>query len=217
MEAATSGAASGPGESVLVLGFESADHPLDAWMARALELAGDAGGIVPEGAGTTRRGDGASREGAAGAWRDAFLKAPYLRDTLVCLGVLSETFETAITWERFEAFDAGVREATEAAVKRVCGEGSVACRFTHAYPDGPAPYYTVLAPARRGGELAQWGEIKAAASEAIGRLGGTITHHHSVGRDHRQGYDRERLKPSRARSPPRSPRSIRAGPSIRAC
>jgi alkyldihydroxyacetonephosphate synthase len=192
VEAATSGAAAGPGECVLVLGFESADHALDPWMARALELCRDAGGSMPDGAGATRRGDGATRDGAAGAWRDAFLKAPYLRDTLVCLGVLSETFETAVTWDRFEAFHAGVMQAAQEAVTRVCGAGSVACRFTHAYPDGPAPYYTVLAPARRGSELAQWGEIKAAASEAIGRLGGTITHHHAVGRDHRPGYDRER-------------------------
>jgi alkyldihydroxyacetonephosphate synthase len=192
VEAATSGAAGAPDESILVLGFESADHPLDAWMARALALVREAGGLVAEGAGETRRGESAPREGAAGAWRDAFLKAPYLRDTLVCLGVLSETFETAVPWDRFEAFHAGVMEATQQAVRRVCGQGSVACRFTHAYPDGPAPYYTVLAPARRGSELAQWGEIKAAASEAIGRLGGTITHHHSVGRDHRPGYDLER-------------------------
>ena len=191
-EAATSGAASAPGEAVLVLGFESADHPLDAWMERALELCRDAGGAVPEGAGATKRGDAAPRDGAAGAWRDAFLKAPYLRDTLVCLGVLSETFETAVTWDRFEAFHAGVVQAAQDAVVRVCGAGSVACRFTHAYPDGPAPYYTVLAPARRGSELAQWAEIKAAATDALLRLGGTVTHHHSVGRDHRPGYDRER-------------------------
>jgi alkyldihydroxyacetonephosphate synthase len=78
------------------------------------------------------------------------------------------------------------------AVKRVCGTGSVSARFTHVYPDGAAPYYSVLAPARRGSELSQWAEIKAAASEAILDLGGTITHHHAVGRDHRPWYDRER-------------------------
>ena len=69
------------------------------------------------------------------------------------------------------------------------------CRFTHVYPDGPAPYYTVLAPARRGAELEQWDEIKAAASEAIIAAGGTITHHHAVGRDHRPWYDRQRPEP----------------------
>jgi len=68
----------------------------------------------------------------------------------------------------------------------------VACRFTHVYPDGAAPYYTVLAPGRRGSEIEQWAEIKAAASEALLAAGGTITHHHAVGRDHRPWYDRER-------------------------
>ncbi len=190
LEALTSGAGAGD-EAVLVLAFESADHPLDAWIARALELCRDAGGVAPETA-VSRRDGGGAREGAAGAWRQAFLQAPYLRDSLVGMGVLSETFETAITWDRFEEFHLAVLESARSAVTRVCGTGSVACRFTHAYPDGPAPYYTVLAPARRGAELAQWGEIKATASEALLACGGTITHHHAVGRDHRPWYDRER-------------------------
>ena len=69
------------------------------------------------------------------------------------------------------------------------------CRLTHVYPDGAAPYFTVLAPARRGSELEQWDEVKAAASEAIMAAGGTITHHHAVGRDHRPWYDRQRPEP----------------------
>ena len=190
-EAANSGAGNGQ-DAVLVLGFESADHPLDAWAARALECCREAGGIVPEGAGETRTDAGASREGAAGAWRSAFLGAPYLRDVFVRLGVISETFETAITWDRFEEFHAGVMAATRDAVKRVCGTGWVTCRFTHVYPDGPAPYYSVIARGRPGSELEQWAEIKQAASEALIRLGGTITHHHSVGRDHRPWYDQQR-------------------------
>jgi alkyldihydroxyacetonephosphate synthase len=108
------------------------------------------------------------------------------------MSVLVETFETAITWDRFETFHREVMRAAGSAVKRVCGAGSVACRFTHVYPDGPAPYYTVLAPARRGSELEQWAEIKSAASEAVLALGGTITHHHAIGRDHRPWYDRQR-------------------------
>lgn len=60
------------------------------------------------------------------------------------------------------------------------------------YPDGPAPYYTVIAPGRRGGELEQWAAIKTAASDALLRHGGTITHHHAVGRDHRPWDDQER-------------------------
>jgi alkyldihydroxyacetonephosphate synthase len=67
----------------------------------------------------------------------------------------------------------------------------VSCRFAYVYPDGPSPYYSVYAPGRRGQELEQWDAIKHAASEAILALGGTITHHHAVGRDHRTWYLRE--------------------------
>jgi alkyldihydroxyacetonephosphate synthase len=194
LEAMNSGAGDGS-HAVLVLGFESADHALDAWMARALELCRDGGGVVPEGAATTRTDPGTTREGAAGAWRRAFLQAPYLRDVLIGFAVFSETFETSITWDRFEEFHAGVMHATRDAIRRVLGAGSVTCRFTHVYPDGPAPYYTMMGPARRGSEIEQWREIKTAASEAVLGLGGTITHHHAVGRDHRPWYDRQRPEP----------------------
>ena len=147
-EAVTSGAGDGDA-AVLVLGFESADHPLDAWMERAVELCRDAGGAVPDGAVATRSDGEGARQGAAGAWRNAFLNAPYLRDVLVRASCISETFETAITWDRFEAFHAAVSEAARDAVKRVCGAGSVTCRFTHVYPDGPAPAPCSTAPDRR--------------------------------------------------------------------
>ena len=82
---------------------------------------------------------------------------------------------------------------------------------------GPAPYYTVLAKARRGDEVAQWDEIKAAVSDTVIDAGGTITHHHAVGRDHRPWYDRQRPdrfggRPAggQARARSRRPCSIRA-------
>jgi alkyldihydroxyacetonephosphate synthase len=199
-EALTAGAGDGS-HAVLVLGFESADHPLDAWIARALELCRDGGGLVPEGAvrtraarggGTPEARSGGDGDGAARAWRRAFLQAPYVRDVLVACSVIAETFETAIPWREFTDFHRRVMGATRDAVERVCGAGSVACRFTHVYADGAAPYYSVLAPARAGSELEQWAEIKAAALETVISGGGTVTHHHAVGRDHRAGYDRER-------------------------
>jgi alkyldihydroxyacetonephosphate synthase len=179
-------------EAVLVLAFESADHPLDPWIKRALECCADHGGRLPADAGKTRSDENATHEGAAGAWRNAFLNAPYLRDTVVAMGMVSDTFETAITWERFPEFHRQMTECATDAVKRVCGKGTVTCRFTHVYPDGPAPYYTILAPGRRGSEMEQWDEIKAAVSERLIQLGGTITHHHAVGRDHRPWYDQQR-------------------------
>jgi alkyldihydroxyacetonephosphate synthase len=174
------------GETALVLGLESLALPLEGEAALALALCTDAGLRVVE----------AGARGASGqAWRSAFLRAPYLREQLVLLGVLVETFETAVTWDRFDALVEAVTAATTRALHEVCGGGTVTCRVTHAYPDGAAPYFTVLAPARRGSEVAQWDDVKAAASEALLGAGGTVTHHHAVGRDHRPWYDRQRPEP----------------------
>jgi len=197
-EAATS-AGVGDGSAVLVLGFESADHPLDAWIARAVECCADHGGATPEGVRLSSPSSSPPTDergaGTADAWRAAFLRAPYGRDAMVALGCIAETFETAVTWSGFAALHRGVTESVEKALLDVCGGGRMTCRFTHVYPDGPAPYFTVLAPSRHGSQLEQWAEVKAAASDAILAHGGTITHHHAVGRDHRRWYDRQRPEP----------------------
>jgi alkyldihydroxyacetonephosphate synthase len=174
------------GEAALVLGLESLRTPLDQEAAVALEIAGDTGLRVIE---------HGPRGQAGEAWRSTFLRAPYLRESLMLLGILAETFETAITWDRLDAFVEAVTKAVEDALQRVCGGGKVGCRFTHVYADGAAPYFTVVAPARRGSEAVQWDEVKAAASAAVITAGGTITHHHAVGRDHRPWYDRQRPGP----------------------
>jgi len=173
--------------ALLVLGFESADHPVDLAMDRALELCREHRGEISE-----RRGGADGGADAVGSWRQAFLGAPYMRDLFVASGVLSETFETAITWERFPAF----HERVIGVAQEMLGEhGQVSCRFTHVYPNGPAAYFTVIAPARRGEEVEQWWAIKRAVSDTIIDAGGTITHHHAVGRDHRPWYDRQRPEP----------------------
>ena len=181
-------------QALLVLGFESADHPVEGAMERALEICEEHGGLS---VGSRPGGEGGD---AVASWRGAFLGAPYMRDVLVAMGVLCETFETAITWEGFPAMHervcGAVREAMdEAAAAGARGTGQVSCRFTHVYADGPAAYYTVIAPARRGEEAEQWGAIKAAASDALMASGATITHHHAVGRDHRRWYDGQRPEP----------------------
>ena len=190
-EALNTGAGDGT-RSLLLLGFESADHGLDPWMDRALAIARGLGGEVKEGVGVTRETGEGAREGEAGTWRSMFLKGPYLRDALTRLGMIVETFETAVTWDRFDAFHAAVIEATTRAAIEIAGSAVVTTRLTHVYPDGAAPYFTVIAPGKASGRVAQWDEIKIAASEAILAHGGTITHHHAVGRDHRAFYDRER-------------------------
>jgi alkyldihydroxyacetonephosphate synthase len=121
---------------------------------------------------------------------------PYWRDTAVGNGLIMDTFETATTWDKFEAFYKGVRKDVAQAVQQATGHPAfVSCRFTHIYPDGPAPYFTIAALGSAQGDvasaLAAWREIKLAANEAVIKHGGTITHHHAVGRDHRPGYEQE--------------------------
>jgi alkyldihydroxyacetonephosphate synthase len=178
--------------SLLIVTFESADHPLDAWFSRAVEICREFNGTSPEELSGTSTASDAARRGAAGAWRNAFIAGGHRHDAFVRLGLVMETFETAVTWDHFPEFHKAVMTATEDAVRRVCGRGMVSCRFAYVYPDGPAPYYTVLGQGRPGSELDQWTEIKAAASDALNAAGGTITHHHAVGRYHRPWYDRER-------------------------
>ncbi len=186
-EAHNTGAGDGKA-AIMVLAFELGDHPLDAWIGRALECCADHGG-VPERMGAAD----AHREGAAGQWRHAFIRMPYAREPLVGRAIIADTFETAITWERFEAFHDKVKTATEIAIREATGRsGQVTCRFTHIYPDGPAPYFSFHALGRHGELANQWGAIKSAAGDALIAEGGTITHHHAVGRDHRPWYDRQR-------------------------
>jgi alkyldihydroxyacetonephosphate synthase len=186
---------------ILVLGFESADHPVDAWMNRALELAADHGGSYDRDtvAQSLKPKSGerkSSRAGAAGVWRNAFIRMPHYRDVSLGLGIISDTFETAITWDRFEHLYENARAQTERAIREVAGhEAQVSCRFTHVYPDGPAPYFSWSALGTRTGalanSLAKWREIKAATAEIVVNLGGTVTHHHAVGRDHRAAYEKQ--------------------------
>lgn len=178
------------GEAVLLVAFESADHPLGPWIERALAILKAEGGVCSDG--PILREDVGSAAAAAATYKQSFLRAPYMQSALVSLGVLADTFETACSWDRFEALDSAVRGEVLAVLQKECGGGVIGRRFTHVYPDGPAPYYTFLAEAKEGLELEQWKAIKEAASRAILNNGGTITHHHAVGRTHRPYYHAER-------------------------
>ena len=180
--------------AVLVLGFESSDLPQGEQLRQVIEIARDCGGSVNDD--QVRIVDGSSEEArrpeAVGAWRNSFINAPYQRNIAMGMGLVAETLETSITWERWPSLDAAVRGALQDALNRVCGGGRVTCRFTHVYPDGPAPYYTFEGMGRPGSEIPMHQEIKQAASDAVMGAGGTITHHHAVGRVHRPWYDQQR-------------------------
>lgn len=185
------------GRHILLVAFESADHPLGPWIERALEITADHRGICPRGPRLRDAADDGAQHAAKDAasdWKAAFLDAPYLQSSLVGLGLVADTFETACTWRGFPALHAAVEQAVGEAMRRGSGgaRGHLGCRFTHVYPDGPAPYYTFVCAAKPGAELEDWRAIKAAASDAILAHGGTITHHHAVGRVHRPWAERQR-------------------------
>ncbi len=184
-------------QALLIIGFESAELPQDHAVWDAVGIARDAGGTIDDEA--VRVSDGSDeevgRQGAVGAWRNSFVRAPYNRNLTAGLGMIGDTFETSMTWDRWPAFHAHVTEAVSDALQRVCGGGTLSCRFTHVYPDGPAPYYSFSGLGRVGAEIEMWSAIKKAASDAVIAGGGTITHHHAVGRDHRPWYDQQRPEP----------------------
>lgn len=180
---------------VLVLGFESASRPMDDAMSVALEICQDHGGTVPDGVRSTDSEQQTTRTGAAGTWRSSFIRMPYQRDALAQSSMIVETFETSCTWDKVEQLRDAVNAAAMSAFESLGITGVVSCRFTHVYPDGPAPYFGIYAGGTWDKTVEQWDQIKAAVSQVLLEHRATITHHHSVGRDHRPWYDQQRSEP----------------------
>ena len=157
--------------ALLIVGYEGEGESISrrrSIASRALR----AGGAVPLGKAPGR------------AWEHGRYSGPYLRDELLDRGVFVETLETSHTWSRYEELYRAVGDAISGALEAGGTPGLVMCHLSHAYPDGASLYYTFMAPQREGRELEQWAETKRAACEAIVSHGGTVTHHHAVGRDH---------------------------------
>lgn len=123
-------------------------------------------------------------EDVARAWEHGRFNAPYLRDSLLASGALCETLETATTWANLHRLKTAVTGTVTSALRDSGSPALVLCHISHVYPSGASLYFTVLA-GQRGDALAQWKTVKAAVSQTIVDNGGTITHHHAVGADHR--------------------------------
>lgn len=174
--------------ALMILGFESGHLPVDHAMHSAVAMTRDHGG---------RPEDNSGSNDSVSDWRQAFFRQPYLRDLLMDYGMILDTFETAVPWSSLPDFYYNVRDATHAAIERVCGHGLVTARTTHAYPDGISLYFSFFARSRVGALTEQWQEIKAAASDAVMDGGGTISHHHAMGRDHKPWARQEIPQPFR--------------------
>lgn len=128
--------------------------------------------------------------GAGAAWARDRYTGPYLRDALLDAGALVETLETATFWSSLRPLYAAVTAALRESLTSQGTPPLVLCHVSHTYPAGASLYFTTVC-AQLPDPIAQWRRAKAAASDAILEAGGTISHHHGVGREHREGLARE--------------------------
>ncbi|WP_253873892.1 FAD-binding oxidoreductase [Actinomadura rupiterrae] len=123
-------------------------------------------------------------------WEHGRFNAPYLRDALLDVGAFAETLETAAFWTDIPALYAGVRDALTGTLTANGTPPLVMCHISHVYASGASLYFTVVS-AQGEDAVPHWEKAKHAANDAILAAGGTISHHHGVGTDHRDWYARE--------------------------
>ncbi len=159
------------GGCLAIVGFDGSEQEVAARRRRTLHL---------------MRREGALAVGSSPgrAWREGRFAAPYLRDELLGLGVMVETLETAGQWSALDRIHRDVVGAIEHTLEAQGTRGLAMCHVSHVYESGASLYFTFIARQREGAEIEQWQQVKRAASDAIVAAGGTITHHHAVGRDH---------------------------------
>jgi alkyldihydroxyacetonephosphate synthase len=174
--AATAERTSDAGGSLAIVGYEGSPEDLSPRVAGvkwALERAG------------------ASRDRHAGArWVDGRFRGPYLRDALLDAGALVETLETVAFWSRLPALYGAVSAALREALVAQGTPPAILCHISHVYRSGASLYFTV-ACAQAADPVEQWRAAKRAAGDAILAAGGSISHHHGVGTDHRSWYEQE--------------------------
>jgi alkyldihydroxyacetonephosphate synthase len=159
------------GGCIAILGFEGDADEVAERRARTARLLRGAGGL-------------SLGERPGRAWARSRFAGPYLRDELLDHGMMIETLETATSWSGLMELYAGVGEALRSALGERGTPPLVMCHVSHLYRSGASLYFTFLARQKRGAEMDQWLAAKRAASDAIVAGGGTITHHHAIGRDH---------------------------------
>ena len=158
------------GGCLMITGYEGTQDQVDRARAAATALLDGLGEPLGEEVGE--------------AWAAGRFDGPYLRDSLLDVGVLVETFETVTFWSNLEHLYTSVKTAVEANLTDQGTPPLVLCHISHVYDAGASLYFTVAAKELEDG-LAQWLPAKAAASDAMIAAGGSITHHHAVGQDHK--------------------------------
>ena len=123
-------------------------------------------------------------------WKKGRFDNPYLRDTLMNMGMLVDTLETVTVWSNVERLYRNVRKAILDAMREAGTPGMVAAHLSHLYPQGSSLYFILLCAQQPGREFEQWNLIKSRATDAILENGGALSHHHGIGLDHREWFRR---------------------------
>jgi alkyldihydroxyacetonephosphate synthase len=165
-----------PGGCLAIIGWEGGEMEVERRRAITAQLLTRAGAEPVVGAGES--------------WATGRYRAPYLRDALLDAGALVETLETVTFWSSLSRLYAAVSSALRDCLDALGTPPVILCHVSHVYPSGASLYFTV-ACAQLEDPVGQWRAAKAAAGEAILAAGGSITHHHGVGADHRELYARE--------------------------
>ena len=166
------------GACLMILGCEGDEHSVPEDMDAALTA------CAAHGAFHLGRSPGED-------WYSERFALPYLRDTLLDRGVMVDTLETATTWDNLLRLYEVVGQAIAAAIEVEGVKPLVLCHISHAYSDGASLYYTFLAKQVPDRQIAQWEYVKRRTTEAIMQHGGTLSHHHGVGVDHRPWLENE--------------------------
>ncbi|MET8570748.1 FAD-binding oxidoreductase [Streptomyces sp. NPDC004783] len=169
--------AEGPAGCLAVVGFEGTEEDTAHRRAGAAAVLKECGGAF-------------AGEEPGERWAHGRYSAPYLRDSLLDAGAFAETLETATYWSGIPGLYAAVRDALTGTLTEAGTPPLVMCHISHVYENGASLYFTVVS-AQGEDAVAHWNRAKHAANEAILAAGGTITHHHAVGTDHRDWYVRE--------------------------
>ncbi len=166
---------------LMLVGYEGEPRTVQRCAANGAEILRKAGGLD-------------IGHGPVSSWYEERFTMPYLRDRLLDHQILVETLETCVSYSRLLALYGAVSLAIRRAIEADGVRGLVLCHLSHAYTDGASLYFTFMVPQVEGDEMGQWKRIKVAATETILRHGGTLSHHHGVGADHRKWIAEEHGK-----------------------
>jgi alkyldihydroxyacetonephosphate synthase len=157
---------------ILVIGFEGDARPAETARRGALQIVKKHGGF-PLG------------KSVGETWSKDKFNIPYLRDYIMDYGCMADVAETSCLWSNVLPLYEGTVEAVKARLREVDGTGYIGCHISHTYSTGACLYFTFAARQPEGRELEHYYGYKRFITDTLIRLGGTLSHHHAVGVEHR--------------------------------